>query len=110
MRLGNAPVSWGIFEPAIPSADLTYPRVMDEIVAAGYTGTELGPYGYYPTEPATLRRELAARGLTLASSFVGVDLTRTANHEAALAEVMQVADLLQELGTSEVIIADPLRP
>lgn len=110
MRLGNAPVSWGIFEIEGLSSDLSYARVMDEIAEAGYSGTELGPWGFYPTDSESLRQELARRRLQLASAFVPVDLTRPANHEAALAEVMKVADLLQKLGTTEVILADPMRP
>jgi inosose dehydratase len=110
MRVGNAPVSWGIFEVAGLSADLPYPKVMDEIASAGYEGTELGPWGYYPTDAVRLREELRKRGLALASAFCPVDLTDRAHHPAATAEVLRVADLLQALGTSEVILADPQRP
>ena len=45
-------------------------QVLEEISAAGYDGTELGPYGYYPTEAQKLRGALASRGLTLTSAFV----------------------------------------
>ena len=55
MRVGNAPVSWGIFEIAELTGDLPFERVMDEIAEAGYEGTELGPWGYYPTNPDRLR-------------------------------------------------------
>lgn len=110
MQLGNAPVSWGVFEVEGLSADVTYPRVMDEIVAAGYRGTELGPWGFYPTDPATLRRELDRRGLRLASAFVPVDLTEPRYHDRALADALKVANVLRALGTTEVILADPMRP
>lgn len=110
MRLGNAPVSWGVFEVEGLSADVTYPRVMDEIAAAGYRGTELGPWGFYPIEPAALRRDLDRRGLTLASAFVPVDLTDPRLHDRALADALKVAEVLQALGTTEVILADPMRP
>ena len=39
---------------------------LDEIAEAGYEWTELGPYGYLPTEPTALRQELDRRGLRLA--------------------------------------------
>jgi inosose dehydratase len=110
VRIGNAPVSWGIFEIAGLSADLPYQRVIDEIALAGYEGTELGPWGYYPTDPDLLRTELQTRGLTLASAFCPVDLTDRRAHDSAEAQVLEVADLLQALGTHEVILADPLRP
>jgi inosose dehydratase len=67
--LGNAPTSWGIEKPSDPS----YPpwtRVLDEIAGAGYTGTELGPYGFLPTDPQILRRELERRSLALSAGTV----------------------------------------
>ena len=72
MRVGNAPVSWGVYEadrPNPPFAD-----VLDGIARAGYAGTELGPYGYLPTTPRELGHELRSRGLALGSSFVPLPL------------------------------------
>jgi len=46
-------------------ADYPYTRVLDEIKAAGYSGTELGPYGFLPSDAAALRRELERRSLKL---------------------------------------------
>jgi inosose dehydratase len=109
MRVGNAPVSWGIFEIAGISADLPFGRVMDEIALAGYEGTELGPWGYYPADAASLAAELDARGLALASAFCPVDLTRAAGYLAAESTALTVADLLQKLGVRELILADPFR-
>ena len=74
IRVANAPVSYGAFEqtvgvlPNVPAA----PVVLDAIAAAGYEGTELGPYGYLGTGDA-LRRALDARGLALAGAFVELD-------------------------------------
>ena len=59
IRIGNAPVSWGVYE-----ADRENPpfsRVLDDIATAGYEGTELGPYGYLPTAADALAAELRAR-------------------------------------------------
>jgi inosose dehydratase len=38
---------------------------LDEVAAAGYRGTELGPFGYLPKDAGLLRDELARRDLTL---------------------------------------------
>jgi inosose dehydratase len=109
MRVGNAPVSWGIFEIAGLSADLPYTRVMDEIAEAGYAGTELGPWSYYPTTAAILKAELDARRLALASAFCPVDLTRAEDYTTAEASALTVAGLLRRLGVAELILADPFR-
>src|SRR5260370_27896911 len=82
---------------------------MDEIAEAGYEGTELGPWGYYPTDPDGLKAELDARGLVLASAFCPVELTRPDAYSVAESTALTVADLLQRLGVRELILADPFR-
>ena len=69
VKLANAPVSWGVDYPDAPG-NPPWPRVMSEIAAAGYAYTELGPYGYYPTDPEALRAELAKRRLTIVAGFL----------------------------------------
>ena len=46
-----APDSWGVLDYPGPSWEQSYEKMMDEMVEAGYTGTELGPYGFFPTDP-----------------------------------------------------------
>ena len=48
--------------------------MLDEMVDAGYTGTELGPYGFFPTEANILQPQLGKRGMKLLGSFVPVKL------------------------------------
>ena len=64
LRLGTAPDSWGVWFPDDPR-QVSWSRYLDEVREAGYALTELGPFGYLPTEPARLRDELEARGLDL---------------------------------------------
>src|SRR5437867_765600 len=72
IRVGNAPVSWGVYEADRPNPP--FAQVLDEIARAGYEGTELGPYGYLPTETEALGHALSSRGLALGSSFVALPL------------------------------------
>ncbi len=104
MRVGNAPVSWAVYEADRPNPP--YAMVLDQIAAAGYGGTELGPYGYLPTDPAALRAELAQRGLGLGSSFVPVSLEFAASRAAAVAHAREVGALLASQGVKELILAD----
>ncbi len=64
LRVGIAPDSWGVWFPNDP-LQTPWQRYLDEVVEAGYEWTELGPYGYLPTDAATLRAELDRRGLNL---------------------------------------------
>jgi len=38
--------------------------MLDELAATGYVGTELGDWGYMPTDPDVLTHELTQRRLT----------------------------------------------
>ena len=53
LRVGNAPCSWGTLEfEATKAEPISFGRMLDELVETGYTGTELGDWGYMPTDPA----------------------------------------------------------
>src|SRR3974377_1983359 len=98
IRVASAPVSWGIMENVPVPPEYPYSRVLDEIAQAGYTGTELGPYGFLPVEPSLLRRELDLRGLKLCSAFVAIPLGDSGQHESGLAQVKQAAQLINQAG------------
>src|SRR2546428_10136994 len=55
IRVGTAPVSWGVIEN-VEGERGGYARVLDEMHEAGYAGTELGDWGFMPTDPRALRR------------------------------------------------------
>lgn len=108
IKVGNAPVSWGVMEVAGWGEQVPYGKVLDEIAEAGYVGTELGPYGYFPTEPDKLAAELSGRGLQLVASFVPVPLAHSERHEAGYREAMKVAQLLTQTGAPLIVLADEM--
>ncbi len=110
IRVANAPISWGIMEHVELPADYTSGRVLDEIKAAGYSGTELGPYGFLPAEPAMLRSELEKRSLTLCSAFVDIELGNAAAHPDGLAFVARSARLISDAGARLLILSDKIMP
>jgi inosose dehydratase len=76
------------------------------MVETGYTGLELGPWGYLPTDPEKLRPELEIRGLQLLSSYVPVKLADARAHEAGEAHALKVGKLLAALGAGNIVLAD----
>src|SRR5947209_2452674 len=104
--VGSAPVSWGIMESVPFPREYPYSRVLDEIVQAGYAGTELGPYGFLPTDPTALCKQLEQRKLTLCSAFVEVHLADRDAAEAGLKDVERTAKLLREVGCHLLILSD----
>jgi inosose dehydratase len=105
-----APVSWGVQDDPGSGWEQPYEQVLNEIVSAGYTGTELGPYGYFPTDPKVLGPVLRQHGLSLLSSFVPVALTDASQSAAAVAHVRTVGTLLAALGASLLVLADRQTP
>lgn len=106
IRIANAPVSWGIFEFEGTAQKFTYTQVLDEIVETGYSGIELGPWGFLPTDPDKLREELEKRNLKLLSSYVPVKLVDRAAHEAGEQHAMKVGKLLAALDAPFIVLAD----
>lgn len=95
IQVGNAPCSWGTLEfEGEQGGRLTYARMLDELTVTGYTGSELGDWGFMPTDPAELARAFRARGLTLTGAFQGVNLRDPASHAPGEATVLQTARLL----------------
>jgi inosose dehydratase len=109
MRLANAPCSWGALEfEDVKGKGIPYGQMLDELRATGYTGTELGDWGYMPTEPAALRAELARRGLAMVGAFVPVALKNAEAHAAGEAHALKVARLLASVADSGQSDTPPL--
>lgn len=106
IRIATAPVSWGILEFAGQSSQLPWNTVLDEIAAAGYSGTELGPYGYLPTDREALQAALAARGLQLLSAFVPVRLADPAFLPIGLEAARRAGALLAGCGCRHIVLSD----
>lgn len=110
IRVANAPISWGISEDDEPASRPPFGQVMDEMAAAGYEGTELGPYGYLPTDPGVLRDALQKRGLALLSAFVPVPLHDPARLAEGTATALEVARLIRALGCQAIVLAAEKTP
>jgi inosose dehydratase len=112
LLVGNAPCSWGTLEfEDVKGSDEQIPfnRMLDELAEAGYTGTELGDWGYMPTDPAVLRPELTRRNLAMLGAFVPVALKYPELHEAGIADAVRAARLLAAVATTPapyLVLAD----
>ena len=99
IRVANAPCSWGTIEGF---ADNTpWDRMLDELAASGYQGTELGDLGFMPRDPAVLRAELADRSLVMLGGFQGVPLRLPNAVPAWRDRALAVARLLAAVADEE---------
>ena len=104
-QFASAPVSWGVEDYPGPAWEQPYEQILSEMVLGGYTGTELGPYGYFPTDPELLRRVLAGKGLTMLSSFVPVSLTEPGSVKEVIEHIRKVGKLLAALEAPYLVLA-----
>ena len=102
IRVGNAPCSWGTLEfEQAKGEQITFDRMLDELVETGYTGTELGDWGFMPTDSAALAAELHRRKITMLGAFVPVALKDASTHGKGVETAVKTARLLAS------VAADP---
>lgn len=94
MKIANAPCSWGVLEFELEGEAAGYTQVLNEMVETGYAGTELGDWGFMPTDPKALAPEIHGRGLTLLGAFVPVMLKDPGCHAAGIEAAVRTARLL----------------
>jgi len=105
VQVGSAPDSWGVWFPE-DEKQTPWNRCLDEISAAGYAWTELGPYGYLPTDLETLRTELDRRGLKASASFSMAHLEDPDAWPEVERQVVGFGELLQPLGAEFLVLID----
>ena len=107
IRIATAPVSWGVIMKDTPNVP-PWDEVLREISQAGYSGTELGPYGYLPQDSVLLRERLDELGLSLLAAYVQINLMDPAQKQDEYDETMATTRLLSQLGCNWVVLSDAL--
>ena len=105
VKIGSAPDSWGVWFPR-DDKQIPWQRCLDEIAEAGYQWTELGPYGYLPTDLATLQAELSKRGLRGSGTFAMGHLEDEAAWPGLEKQVLGAGESLAYLGAEFLILID----
>jgi inosose dehydratase len=108
IQIANAPCSWGALEFELEGKSLGYVQVLEEMVETGYAGTELGDWGFMPTNPEELKKVLESKNLELLGAFVPVALAKEEAHEAGIALALKTAGLMHHAGykAAFIVLAD----
>jgi len=109
-QFASAPDSWGVLDYRGPSWEQSYEKMLDEMVQAGYSGSELGPYGFFPTDPKILEPQLEKRKLKLLGAFVPVKMTDPAAGKTVIERIRKVGNLLATLKAPFLVMADDRSP
>ena len=105
VTVGSAPDSWGVWFPEDPR-QTPWDRFLNELVEAGYEWTELGPYGYLPTDLSVLRQELKERGLRVAGTFAMGHLEDPEAWPELEKQVLGAAESVASLGGKFLVLID----
>jgi inosose dehydratase len=100
---GSSPDSWGVWFPE-NDAQPPWDRFLDELSDAGYRLTELGPYGYLPTDAQQLEDELGKRGLRLTAGTVFGDLHTPGDRPRLREDTRRVGRLAASLGATYLVL------
>jgi inosose dehydratase len=108
IKIANAPCSWGVLEFELDGKAAGFEQVLDEIRDTGYQGTELGDWGFMPTVPSDLRKELDKRSLSMVGAFVPVFLKDRSKHKSGAESAVRTAKLMADAGYNDafIVLAD----
>jgi inosose dehydratase len=108
IKIANAPCSWGVLEFELEGEAAGYEQVLDEMKSCGYEGTELGDWGFMPTDPKALRAEMDKRNFRLLGAFVPVLMKDRSKHAAGAEQAVRTAKLMADAGFPEafIVLAD----
>ncbi len=108
IKIANAPCSWGALEFNLEAAAPDHLQVLHEIGETGYVGTELGDWGFMPTDPAALHEVVGRHRLELVGAFVPVPLALQDAHQRGVADALSVAGLMAKAGYPDafIVLAD----
>jgi inosose dehydratase len=108
IRVANAPCSWGALEFDATEQPAPASQVLDEMAAAGYAGTELGDWGFLPTDAAALAAAVWRRDLALVAAFVPVALARADAIDQGVERAVRTGRLLSEAAGPDafIVLAD----
>lgn len=103
MRVANAPCSWGVLE-YLDDQTSDWRRVLSEMRAAGYVGTELGDLGFLPTEPLALERAVGESGLALVAGFVPIAFAEPSAFAEGRDRALEVAELMASVNSDAMVL------
>ncbi len=94
MKIGCAPCCWGVDDVKNPHLP-PWRHVLAEALEAGYSGIELGPYGYIPLD--LVRKELDRQHLSITAGTIFDDLVTPANLSNLLRQTREICALIKQL-------------
>ncbi|MCA3783890.1 TIM barrel protein, partial [Burkholderia sp.] len=96
MKIGCAPCCWGVDDVKNPHLP-PWRQVLAEAAQAGYSGIELGPYGYIPLDLDVVSAELERQRLSITAGTIFDDLVSPENLPNLLRQTRDICALITRL-------------
>ena len=104
IKIASAPVSWGVLEFDLAGKYPDFRQVLEEMHDTGYAGSELGDWGFLPTEAELLKQELLEHQLSLLAAFVPVALSDSSAHAKGESTALRTARLVAAVAVERAFI------
>lgn len=103
-RIAAAPITWGVCEVPGWGRQIPAERFLDDLRELGLHATELGPEGFFPTDPARLTDLLAAYEVRVIAGFVPAVLHRPELVDDQLRYVRRAAATLSGVDADVMVL------
>ncbi|MDV5170146.1 TIM barrel protein [Photobacterium rosenbergii] len=100
-----APCCWGVESSDNPH-NPNWMTVLSEARLGGFTGTELGPYGFLPLDADTVNTALYVKELEICAGTIFEPLSESANYEDIISKTKRLCGLLQQIGCEKLVVID----
>ena len=101
--LGIAPIGWCNDDMPELGGENTFRQIVSEMALAGFTGCEIG--NKYPSDPVELKRELALRGMRIASRWFS-SFILTQPMEQVEADFIRELEFLSAVGCNRINVSE----
>lgn len=108
LKIASVPFAWGAFDFSPDRESPEHMQVLAGMKEAGYSGAELGDWGFLPASPMELREALKGFDLQLTGAFVPVALSDERAHRHGVDIALKSAGLMYDAGYEDafIVLAD----
>lgn len=108
LRIGTAPVNWNNNDLSGWRPLVSFPRILDEMSAAGYVATEWD--ASFGSDVEDLAGQCSTHGMSFTGAFRWLDFVDDDAFAGDLAAMQPLMETLRGIGAKHLIVADALRP
>jgi len=103
--IGCAPCCWGVESPDNPH-NPDWEQVLHETHSAGFSGLELGPYGFMPLDADLVNGALSLNNIDICAGTIFEPLSNINSQAETLNKTKILCALLKKIGADKLVVID----